>query len=295
MKNRIIAPGFLMLALSSFTACSSNHPTTRMPDSTPQPAIASTWKLRYENRCAEPERCLGGYGFHLQEDGSFQVGPGPNQELWTGHLNSEELRAIQAGIQGLESGVQTRALQEPECLSSIQLADEREVIEVSRAGTAREWITTRAGQLCHITADGSQAAAFHQSVLRILRNHYPSPFPSACVSASQNLKAQIAPSLRCAQDSDCTYLDPSGEMIPAGTVGYVAIDQCTWLPTLPVVNREIWSSQQRSVLAAIQAAKGSCGAAVFRSGCPGLIGGQSDRGAPTCVQGSCQVSSAFPQ
>ncbi len=293
MKNRKIAPWFTLLALSSLTACSSNRSITRMPDSTPQPASATTWKLHYENRCAEPERCLGGYGFTLQEDGSFQAGPGPNQEVWNGHLNGDELATLQAGIQSLEAGVQARTNPDPECQSSIQLADEREVIEVSRAGMGREWISTRAGQLCHITADGSQAAAFHQSVLRVLRNHYPTPFPSACITASQNAKALIAPSLRCSQDSDCTYLDPSGEIIPAGTVGYVAIDQCTWTPTIPVVNREVWSGAQRSVLASLQVAKAACGSSVFRSGCPGLIGGQSDRGAPACVQGACQVSPAF--
>ena len=141
------------------------------------PSSASTWnqlKLTATCEAMNPRFCVGLFGFAVQSDGHFTVGPAPDGTTVNGSLtvseNSKLAQDLAAVIAGLSAAQQ--------CDSGATVPGVSETLELQLPdGSAAQIVTAQPlGSICY--RGGRDAAKrldadFHA----IMTQHYPVPFP----------------------------------------------------------------------------------------------------------------------
>ncbi len=289
LKLLATAPALALL----LGACSSQTTGPRPAAATGKQLPPASWKLHLKASCptgTAPESCVGAYGFTLLESGRFEVGPGPHGETWGGQIEADELETVKGNLDTLIQDPAILSQQSVRC-EDLQTEDSREEqLSFSRGGDPRELSRYQGKQFCAIGGKQGPASSLHQAVLVLAKRHYPTPFPSSCLERAQAVESLYGALTGCQKDADCTYLDNSYAPIPPQAVGYVALENCTWVPTLPVANAALVHDAQDRLVAGLQEARQVCGAQLTRVGCPGLRGFQSNSAPPVCDAGTCKVN-----
>ena len=96
---------FVGMAISaSFLAmgCSSKSHGNQ-PGRNDQSQSGPAWQLTLKSACsnAAQDQCLARYGFTVDADGNYQVGPGPQGQLRKGTLAESEFAALRSEIQSV--------------------------------------------------------------------------------------------------------------------------------------------------------------------------------------------------
>jgi hypothetical protein len=280
------------MVLLAVAACSKSNPTRPLGSNPALQVPPAPWKVQLKSTCSaegSAPTCVGLYGFTLLEDGSYQVGPAPGGQSWTGQLDSGEVDSLKAAVEPLTQGINTLLETQPICQAVDTEVVKDEFVTFSRGGEPREVSRYKGREFCHLGEGPEAASTLHQLVLQLARKYYPAPFPSDCLEQANRVEALYGPLTRCQADSDCVYLDNGYSPIPSDTLGYVALDNCTWIPTLPVGNALLVGAAQDQLSTALQQARQTCGLQITRPSCSGLRGFQSNSAPPVCDAGVCKV------
>jgi hypothetical protein len=130
------------------------------PPSVEQPQSSIHWKIQWTSQCAglRKEDCLGGYGFSVDSNGTYEVGPGPQGQLLTGKLSEEDLKSFHS--HGHEEILATHSWV---CESALEPAAEAAVatdqLKLIHSGQEREWIQSGVDSFCYALRDRKAACA----------------------------------------------------------------------------------------------------------------------------------------
>ena len=86
----------------ALSGCNSNSPSVKPVAPVEVNPSSQDWTLRLQSKCtdATPEdRCVAQYGFTILKDGHYQLGPGPQDEVRTGTMTSEELSTVNSVLE----------------------------------------------------------------------------------------------------------------------------------------------------------------------------------------------------
>ena len=233
-------------AMTTAAGCSKSSETTRPnPDRAPQAGEAG-WKLKFDATCAEgtpAESCVGAYGFILNQDGSYVVGPGPQGQTWNGTLETAELEKIAEQVEKVTGSVGTLMEGEAPC-NEIQLEVVRnETVSYARGGEFRDLSRYQPNRYC-ARGDSETTRELHQALLQLVRDHYPTPFPDTCFDEAKKVIDLQAKVSGCQVDSDCSWIDNAYEPISNGTFAFGYLDNCSWVRPLSAGNTALVAAYQ---------------------------------------------------
>jgi hypothetical protein len=134
-------------------------------------------------------------------------------------------------------------------------------------------------------------AALVGVLARLAAIYYPSQFPNPCVDAAMELKKKYDAVSGCEKDSDCSYLE--SDFLPwsrASGETQVVVDDCSFVPTLPVGNSFECVAGQLELLLKRDLVRKVCEGANLRPACPASVGFNPESAPPVCVQGRCRAN-----
>jgi len=158
---RRIAP---LLALAS-AACGSPS----APD--------SGWTQVSEHTACEalaPQYCTGAFGFAVQEDGRFTVGPSDSGATLTGTITAVERSRISSDAALVSASLTMTALCDE--AHTIPGVGDRVDLTDTRAGTIPVY-EAGLGGVCY-RAGRDQAVKLHADLSALMAKYYPRPFPA---------------------------------------------------------------------------------------------------------------------
>jgi hypothetical protein len=251
------------------------------------------WQLVYQADAGSNDKTqvVGAYGFTINADGSYLVGPGPQGETLKGNLSSEEFTAIQTALQPVISG---DALAQTQTCGASQIVANNDTLTFVHQTTKSTFLNkSMDGTVCANGLDTQTAEDLHDLVVAAASNYYALPFPSACLNAANAVQAMYSGLSACTQDSDCTYLDQNYGAIDATATQTVYVDSCSVVQALPVANTNAVQANLSALQTALATAQSTCGGNIVRSGCTNTVTFSSSQGAPACIQGACHINPAL--
>jgi hypothetical protein len=143
------------------------------PSAAKDAAVSIDVAMRCE--AMNPAYCKGAFGFHIAEDGTFRVGPGPSGETATGRLNADETHALSTSLARIDRLAANsisacgRRPGIPGVLETVKVAAGGKIIEMRGVG----------GVLDRTCAGGLSAAhaALFRAAHALMIAHYSVPFP----------------------------------------------------------------------------------------------------------------------
>lgn len=250
------------------------------------------WKLNFNSNCASQEKdnCLGGYGFSVDAEGQYAVGPGPDGQVLRGKLPAAEFKAVEGPVAKL-LGNQGVSIASETCAARTE-SDESDSVVLERRSERKELIRTTTTDFCASVSVTAEAQGLHAAIKNLAAKYYPTPFPDECINAALKVEDLYASVTSCNHDSDCAYIDNTYAPIPTGDLQFVITDDCSFVKPLVVANRDAAIHASDRLFAARDWARGVCAARAPRVSCTGITGFQATQGNPVCVQGSCRISPA---
>lgn len=121
--------------------------------------------------------CVGAFGFTVQSDGRFTVGPADDGTTITGALTGTELAALSADATRVSAGLPGSPQCEP--VSSVPgVSDRVELVDLRQGPVLVYDLGGTPGSVCY--RGGREAAIrLHADLGGLLVQHYPRPFPSS--------------------------------------------------------------------------------------------------------------------
>jgi hypothetical protein len=121
-----------------------------------------------------PRLCTGAFGFTVQSDGNFIVGPADDGATVTGSITESERAQLANDAARVSASLTTT----PACDPTFAIAGVSDRIDFvdSRAGTVPVY-ELRVGSVCY-RAGREQAMALHTDLAGLMGKYYPRPFPS---------------------------------------------------------------------------------------------------------------------
>lgn len=122
-----------------------------------------------------PEYCTGAFGFTVQSDGRFTVGPAENGASLTGALTESERIQISSDVAQVSSGLAAS----PQCDATHTIPGSSDQIDLAdpRLGSVRVYdLGGTPGSVCY-RGGRDQAARLHTDLGALLAKYYPRPFP----------------------------------------------------------------------------------------------------------------------
>ena len=297
MRNAFALVAALCIG-SALTGCNSNSSAPAGPSDglvMPNPieeahgTIAWTVALQAECPATNMEYCIAGYKFSVLSDGHYQAGPGPNNEMKTGSLTSEETSTIAAAVASGLSGLRLQAVAQTEIDDSGSNSTVT-LVEGSDSSVIT-LVQSEGSNLSYLTSSADSAKGLLSSLQALAEKYYTVPFPDTCVSGADAYSALVTSLQTCTQDSDCSYYDSSLQVILSATNQTLRTDDCTLIKPIVVGNTTAMAANLAKLQASSENVKNACGDRIFRNDCSGI----QDiliTGAATCNQGACQAKSA---
>jgi hypothetical protein len=120
-----------------------------------------------------PQFCVGRYGFTIQNQGHYLVGPNPQNTVLEGQLTAEESAAIQSEVDTLSKAILNGTAQE--CHATGGIAGVSDTIKIVLANTGQEYVLQDFfNRYCGANAD--IAAKFISDINALTDKYYPRPF-----------------------------------------------------------------------------------------------------------------------
>lgn len=285
--KRILAICFSVTLFSLLTGCAGDRSPAR--EETRQ--VGPAWKLSYSKECSAgaAEDCEGLYGFLIQEDGRYLVGPAPEGQRVSGEIKSEELEGLRLALSPITDRIGPEVVFEEECIQIEQRDQQRVSLNLNRRGQELKVLWIDGDSTCFVGLDREGAEKLQTEVEKLVAAYYPQPFPDACLDAAHEVHRTYAPLKSCRADADCTFVDNVYGAIPQGEVQYVATDSCTVVQPLVVANAALLSNRQLELLNLRQKAREVCGERLVRADCT-TQGFQAQWASPVCRAGTCSYT-----
>ncbi len=234
------------------------------------------------------EKCVAAYGFTIQGDQHFQVGPGPQGQLLSGTLEPGEFKAIEDLVTALLPAL-ARSEGSENCVPYTQ-GEANEQLLLSHQGRELTILHTAETTYCFQTPTLNEAESFQQTIRRLALKYYPLPFPDECLDTAQSLEALYPQLYACTSDHDCSFLDKNYVPIPLEQTQYITTDACTVMKPLVVANPILMAPIRGQLLETRRKALEICGARVIRLNCSETLGFYTNQARPVCLNNTCQVN-----
>ncbi len=295
MKHLLISIAVLSLmgcanSAPSFPARSEPTPAPVTPESPSViPGDGSPWTLHYTATCptGAPENCLGAYGFSVESDGQYVIGPGPTGQTLQGRLKGPELKQIIALL--------SQPLAMPRCVSA---SLPTEYVNWVGGGNDIVFYRSEAIAEAHECEQVNLLPLTHGDSLRALLRalvavYSPPVFPNPCANAISDLEAQYDSIQYCRVDSDCSYVNHLFVPADPNRGETLTRDDCTYLRPLLVANTFEATASQLEFLTKRELVQSVCGAGIRRPSCSAPIEFTPINRAPLCLAGKCRVNPTF--
>ncbi|MFZ9595593.1 MAG: hypothetical protein ACO3A2_05890 [Bdellovibrionia bacterium] len=281
---------------SVFAGCNSNSEKNTSPVGPPaqDSGLNSKWELKLQSQCPEAvnhENCVGEFGFAVMPDGTYQMGPGPKNEIRTGSLNAEELASVNQALSTMLAGVSASE----EKHESITAGESDDTVTFTRANTQAVLLKTAGADFYFQNVSSEEAKSIHQIIRKLALKYYALPFPDSCLDGAPLVQKLLSSAQSCATDSDCIYLDATLNPIANQSSEYVITDDCSVLRPLAVGNLSSVKKQADQILESIQELRTNCADRWMRADCTQQLGFQPNNRAPVCALGVCQAPAGAVQ
>jgi hypothetical protein len=317
--------GLLSLAASGCHSDSSDEPIA--PPASNAPAVPQSWSLKLESHCPESVgtgNCVAEYGFTVQTDGHFLVGPGPKNELRQGTLTPDEHNQLNQTLtpllvsaqgpqperhQAIDAGnsddTLTLILGAPQSAPPASASGNRGADtptsatraaategSASAPGVAGVLLVRTQGTNLYAATGASleDAKAVHGLLKTLAQKYYALPFPEGCSDGAALLQNRYPTLQMCERDSDCSYFDAAFNPLSADSLEYVITDDCSLITPLAVGNLQRVTEVQAALIEALNEIRTACGERYQRAGCTQPTGFQPNHRAPSCQAGVCQLN-----
>jgi hypothetical protein len=121
-----------------------------------------------------PQFCLGAFGFTVQNDGHFTVGPGEGGTMVTGTVTEAERARLGVDAALVSATLTTSATCEP--TQTVPGISDRVDFTDSRVGSVAVY-EVGVGSVCY-RAGRDQTVKLHTDLAALMAKYYPSPFPT---------------------------------------------------------------------------------------------------------------------
>jgi hypothetical protein len=250
----------------------SSAPVASAPASAavvPAPRAYAPWRFKYVSRCATApaEKCNGAYGFAVNDEGGYEIGPGPDGQVLSGVIALDERRSLSELVVSTEQAPQTASA------------------SCAPAGPAETglWSGRKGAEKASCEPD------LEAAIKRLAFKYYPETFPNPCIDAALALERAYGPLQKCQADSDCAYLDDSYLPLDPRRPGEVTADDCTYVHGLRVANGFEAVSHQLELILKRSLALRVCGQAGGRPGCERASSSSERLMPPICDRGVCRA------
>jgi len=236
---------------------------------------------------ANTDNCVGGYGFTVNSDGTFQAGPGPNGQIRKGNLSPDDLNNLNTSMSAVLAGPRSQ-VDNHQTLDESSTNDTVTVVQ-TEGSDEQTIIHTDGTDMVYRTQSFDTAKTLLSSLHDLATKYYALPFPDAC-GDSANAVATLFSSLQtCTQDSDCGYFDSSMQPADASSNASLTTDDSTKIPLLVVGNSKAVNASMTKINEALDVARTTCGNDLYRGDSTGTTSIQLTGAAPVCRQGVCKA------
>jgi hypothetical protein len=136
----------------------------------------SSWVTVSEHTACEalsPQYCVGAFGFTVQSDGRFTVGPSDDGATLSGNVSSSELLGLQADAALVAASLTEASV----CNATPTIPGVADRLELTEPGQGAVPVyEVRAGSTCY-RAGRAPTAKLHDDLTALMEIYYPRPFP----------------------------------------------------------------------------------------------------------------------
>jgi len=277
---------------SALMGCNSNEsPNNNVnppPAPNPAPINRLSWTVKLQNKCAEevaPTECLAGFGFSVNTNGEYQVGPGPKGELRQGKLTEEEKNAITSALSSTLVEGNLRA----ESHNTIEEDSQNQfTVSLLKGNAAPESLVRTGGTDFFFQTQSENEAKTLLNALRSYAEKYASNFPDDCLDGANSLQALFDSMQTCSSDAECVYLD-SFEPVAANSGSEIVVDDCSIVKPLAVGNAELVRINQSKLIESLDTVRAACDFKMVRDNCTNSTPFTLSGANPVCSQGVCKL------
>ena len=122
-----------------------------------------------------PQYCVGAFGFTVQSDGRFTVGPADNGATVTGSITSSELMHLLADAAPVSASLTDRPL----CDAAPTIPGVTDRLDLTEPGQGAVPVyQVGTGSVCY-RAGREQTSKLHDDLAALMATYYPRPFPAS--------------------------------------------------------------------------------------------------------------------
>jgi hypothetical protein len=282
--------GAMIVTVLTIGVVGSGCNSGQSASNTSQPDTSPLWSLEYKASCAansDLTGCAGAYGFKINADGSYQVGPGPQGQTATGKLEAQDFSDLTLAAGGAIDG--TSVLSAESCNGYYGNVDDY-TLTLTKHGHKAEVLHKTGDDLCSSKLGQEDAETLHNEILSLADKYYPIPFPDTCLDVAAEVQALYPSVAKCSKDADCGYLSADYTPIPTDSESQVWVDNCSVVKPLPAANLNSLQAGLAQLQTALEHAQQVCGQRIARAGCTTPTSFASTAAPAVCQQGVCRVN-----
>ncbi|MDR3607429.1 MAG: hypothetical protein P4M08_08615 [Oligoflexia bacterium] len=307
-RNFKFQPSQLLLAASAtfvvaLAACSNSSHTASPTQANKQgDQRAPAWTAHIQSACTgvADNACRGKYGFSVDANGVYTVGPAPGGQVITGQIASDKFQELAAQVKAIEA---LSLSNDESCAAVADTNATEDTVTLTHGNTENVVLAVKQDQSCYEVADTGAVDDLHSTLQALENAYYPDVFPDACSDAVGLVQQQYALLQACDTDADCAYLNlnlgsadstPSLDIIPSQGSFAVFTDTdsgvCSVVKPPVVANGARINSDSATIIKLLQSAITTCGDRLYSESCSGTTFDSSH--APSCVQNVCRANLA---
>jgi hypothetical protein len=234
-----------------------------------------------------------GITFHLP--GEFEIGPAPNGQTHQEILAPTDRENLQRSwstvlSQGIASSESCQTLAEDSPLAQANVR-----ISILKNSSESALIRVDGGQICGPILN-QEFVNFSGILFSLAKKHYPKKFPDECLASKDTLIRLFNSVNSCESDDDCVHVDSQYDSIPPGQVQYVALKNCSVLPSLTAANALSLKSKHKLLLRAREETRNACAQEIREFVCTAQadLGFQNHRFPARCFERKCVPGKGLP-
>ncbi|MDR3607189.1 MAG: hypothetical protein P4M08_07405 [Oligoflexia bacterium] len=311
MKIRFLVLSLICSAFGFLSACHTQNeeaqaiaPSQRLPAApspSPSPSPSSAlWTAEFTAHCtpgASLTNCPGGYGFRVQNDGFYLIGPGPAGQRVSGQLGDADLQRMKELLLRQDSHGRGQC-EPPKPGGHDSERDEHDSAQGEHGsaqgehGSAQGENDSELGETVVLRQSGSARSSCNPELLEEVRSlvsrYYPESFPNPCVDANAELEKFYDQALSCSRDADCAYL--GGNYLPLDTASAgsdpLIVDDCSFVSPLLVANTFKAVELQRDLILKREWVESGC--TEKKPSCEKSRSWTPSSGHPACIDHQCR-------
>jgi hypothetical protein len=277
-RNSQIATTLSILSLATIAvAMSSCGGNSDKPGASPTPqkqqVKAPAWKVSLKSACAgvTDGSCKGQYGFSIDANGSYLIGPAPSGQTLTGQIAADKLADIAAKVNAF-GNLSTASAGAENCqlvaedADAATIAAAADTLTLTQQSGDKVLLLAKDNSSCYEVSDTSAVDGLHHAMSALENASYPAIFPDACSDSVALLQQEYASVQGCSTDTDCTYYNvnlsgdaPTFDVTTSGAVFTDSVyGSCSMISPLVVANSAQLSASTDALAKAIQASLTAC-------------------------------------